>query len=279
MIRTALACLTTAALATPSFGSPLIDFNGDLIPDPGTAQRAEDVSTATQRGFSFDDSASGRFFDSSYRQAEFSGGVLLGAGPDGVLASTFGVALLPDDDRWVANTNGRDTNNDSTNTVIDAFLVFRKDQFLGGGDTLTVAFDSATTITTSVGALGRSQRVAVKQGGQWYLSEASTSGGNFSLTDFNDNAAAGKGWAPISPSATDFDVLEDISGLTFGAIDFTDVEAVAAVVQANRGGSGNFIQLNDFTVDQVLLIPEPASLLLVGMGGALMLTRRRRTVV
>lgn len=279
MIRIALACLTTAAIATPSFGSPLIDFNGDLIPDPGTAQRAEDVSTAIQRGFSFDDSASGRFFDSSYGQVEFSGGVLLGAGPDGVLASTFGVALLPDDDRWVANTNGRDTNNDSTNTVIDAFLVFRKDQFLGGGDTLTVAFDSATTITTSVGALGRSQRVAVKQGGQWYLSEASTSGGNFSLTDFNDNAAAGKGWAPISPSATDFDVLEDISGLTFGAVDFTDVQAVAAVVQANRGGSGNFIQLNDFTVDQVLLIPEPASLLLVGMGGALMLTRRRRTVV
>ncbi|MEM6550539.1 MAG: PEP-CTERM sorting domain-containing protein [Planctomycetota bacterium] len=276
MIRTAFVCIATLTLNTTSLGSVLIDFDGDLILDAGTALRAEDIGTATQRGFSFDDSASGQFFSSSYGQAEFSGGVVLGTGPDGVLASSFGVALSPGDDRWVANTNGRDSDNNSTNTVIDAFLVFRKDQFLGGGDTLDVAFDSSTTITTSVGALGRTQRVAVKQGGQWYLSEASTSGGNFSLTDFNNNAAAGKGWAAINPTGGDFDVLEDTAGLSFGAIDFTAVEAVASVVQANRGGSGNFVQLNDFTVEGVVLIPEPSSLLLIAAGGACMLTRRRQ---
>ncbi|MEM6391267.1 MAG: PEP-CTERM sorting domain-containing protein [Planctomycetota bacterium] len=279
MPKPILACLTPLLFALPANAAQLIDFDGDLIPDAGTALRTEDVNNATQRGFFFDDSAAGQFFDSSYNQAEVSGGALLGPGGDGLMAAEFGVTLDATNNRFNINTNGRTTpgsSGPSTNTVIDAFLVFRKDQFLNGGDALAVAFDSTTTITTNASALGRIQRVAIKQGGQWYLSEASTSSGTLTLTDFDNNSAAGKGWAAINPTASDFNVIDDGPTLTYSALDFTDVEAVAAVLRASRGGSGNFARLNDFTVDGATLIPEPASALLVVAGGALLLGRRSR---
>ena len=276
LFQTAVAVLALTLINGPVQATLLIDFDGDLIPDAGVAQRSQDINTASQRGFSFDDSASGRFFNSSYNQAEFSGGAVLGPGPDGLMATVFDVTLNTAENRWQANTNGRLANNDQTNSVVDTFLVFRKDQFLNGGDALTVSFDSNSVFNTDVSALGRVQRVAIKQGGQWYLSEGSTGNGQFELTDFNNNSANGKRWAAINPTATDFDVLEDTGSLTFNAVDFTDVQAVGLVAQANRGGSGNYVRLNDFSVTGTIVIPEPASIILLGLGSLMLLCQRNQ---
>lgn len=128
---------------------------------------------------------------------------------------------------------------DSYNNVTMA-MVFKKGDFENHSDK-TVVFEPASTLSLHItdwfqqtGGQTVEIRFLVLEDSQYYVSEAvrTTAGaGTLSLTDFNNNATVGRRWAPISLSATAFGIP---NSLTFGAVDFNDVQQVGFIAEGSR---------------------------------------------
>ncbi|NLF40627.1 hypothetical protein GX586_14375 [bacterium] len=114
-------------------------------------------------------------------------------------------------------------------------------------------------------------RFVVRDGAQYYVSEATTNVATmpvtFTLTNFNNNGAAGFRWAQVNLAAASFDVPDDGS-LSFAAQLFTNVTAVGWMGR----GAGAYYRTFGFRTFSASGLPEPAVLLCVA--GLAALVRR-----
>ena len=163
-------------------------------------------------------------------------------------------------------------------------FLWQKADFIGSP--ATVAFTANSTLDVhitdwykeySTDAFGREIRHIVRQTTQaantyWVSQAVLTSGaGSLTLTDFNNNSAAGKGWTEIVLTSTDFDI-PDLSGVTWSAVNFTDVESVGWVGEGSKAHAGLF-GFDTYSAT----IPEPATIGILGFGALLAaMTRRLR---
>ena len=192
----------------------------------------------------------------------------------------------PIGDHYTSGAEGAGTTYNNVNVV----YLFKKADFIGGP--ASVSFEAASTLSVNIsswfsegswtpGALTTDIRHIVKQAGQaadtYWISEANVDDtvggvGTFTLTDFNNNSTAGKGWAEITLSNTDFDIGTKLDSVTWQAVDFTDVQSVGFVGEGSKKYGGNFA-FDNYTATA---IPEPATLGLVAVfGGAVLVIRRR----
>lgn len=92
----------------------------------------------------------------------------------------------------------------------------------------------------------------------------------FSVT-LNDGTDTGTGFVSTGPTTTPLTLLIDLNDAAFSGVDLTSIESITF------GGVNQSIA-SDVAIDRVgfTVIPEPTSLVLLGMGGGLLLVRRRR---
>ena len=155
-------------------------------------------------------------------------------------------------------------------STVNAFIFFTPN--VASTDTVTfTAGNSALSATVSLpSAASRETRFAVQSGGVWYLSQtvATTSTSLFTLDDAS--IALWGVWdptgAPLSAVPTSFTTLGSA---------FTDIEAIGFYSIATRSdGNGARITATNFTANATV-VPEPASIALLLLGGGLVFYVRR----
>jgi hypothetical protein len=150
------------------------------------------------------------------------------------------------------------TQPNTASSYMTASLVWLKERFIGGLKDKTVSFASSNEFSCVIncghGTSGNELRFLVRNGSQWYISEASY---NFpqdstttnKLTDFQDNSAAGKRWGPFNPTATDFDIPDPLP--PFAAVDFDNVTGVGLIAYKYRSSYGHHLNVRAFSVDAI----------------------------
>ncbi len=132
-----------------------------------------------------------------------------------------------------------------TNTTLQGMLVWKKADFLNGGSSNLVSFESSDSISISMNlrtSTDREMRFVLKQGGTWYVSSANyTADSLFTL-------------APASDSWAEFDTATYAYG-AFGATTFTNVEAVGFYISDAKD---NFTQLRFDAFDVVATLTAPS---------------------
>ncbi|MFV0338401.1 MAG: hypothetical protein ACK5LK_09200 [Chthoniobacterales bacterium] len=142
------------------------------------------------------------------------------------------------------------------------FVAFTSDNFLEYVGS-SVSFDLASSITLNASsATSASYRFAIKDSGQWYLSENyKTTTGVFEMSG---NDLLTSTWGIWSPTGGATGRLGDVP-VTFGAVgsSFTNIEAFGVYTGFNGNSAGSInAQIVSFRVNA---IPEPASLSLLGL--------------
>jgi len=138
---------------------------------------------------------------------------------------------------------------------------------LTAGSQLRMVFSADGAATTPT------FRFAVKQGGQYYLSQLSYSPGTHLLSD----PSAATLWAPYDPAV---DLNFDAASATFSARSFTNVEAVGTYYGLAESAVNNRVgyRLSEFSATAVV-VPEPGTLAIAAWGSfaaGLYFRRRRR---
>ena len=180
------------------------------------------------------------------------------------------------------------TNGASQGTFMDVTLVqvWQKSHFLHfAGE--PVFFEPQSTLSVNITAwfgnaiggqgMAPQIRFLVRDGSDFYVSETfaafSNTGGLLQLTDFVDNPAEGKRWAPISLSADSFSIP---SGMSFASRSFSDVTAVGFIAEGSREYANSF----SYDAFSATAVPEPAfwgfSLGALVLGGAMLRRGRWR---
>ena len=164
--------------------------------------------------------------------------------------------------------------------AIRGLLMWDQTIFLNGGSTNPVSFGAASSLSLDVqGPLnsnggGWGYRMVVRNGSDYFISNQAA-GGDLSITNLPAST-----WAAFDPTANggDIDALAvaiegfDVSAYTTRTFD--DVTAVGFFANSTRTQFSNALEVISFSVDAEV-IPEPSALFLSGIGGLLMLRRRR----
>jgi hypothetical protein len=133
-------------------------------------------------------------------------------------------------------------------TILDALLLWRREQFELAGDGLA-AFgpgeEQSVLLLESSGIESDlvEWRFVIRQRDAklntvYYLSEASwseTAAGRFTLSDFNANPTPGKRWARFAPLPASFAIPPD-KELSFKAVDFSRVDGIGIALRSFRSG-------------------------------------------
>ena len=129
---------------------------------------------------------------------------------------------------------------------INMCYMWKRADFPGNQPSAAAVFNSISALSVRIttfwgGSPGNPEQIRfiVKNGNSYYVSEAAkTSGtGTLSLTDFCNNVASGKRWAPITLSGASFDIP---ATLTFTSQAFNDVQAVGWIGRGSRAYAGLF---------------------------------------
>ena len=156
----------------------------------------------------------------------------------------------------------------------EALLLWRQGDFLNGLNTGNVGFDATSTVSMNINSYANFNpgRVVIRlQGGSndgYYISDETP----FNGTGAKSASPTGLTWRAYDP-ATDLDgVAGTITNIVFGG-QIANVTEVGFFVEDNVSSDADAFRLDSFEVSGVV-IPEPASLALMGLGGLLMLRRR-----
>ncbi len=125
----------------------------------------------------------------------------------------------------------------STVNTLNAVFLWKRENFLTGGQNAN--FDATSQLSLRItdwspnsASAQAGIRFVVKDGAQYFISEAKAAGpGTFVLSDFNNNGATGKRWAPYNPTATAFEMP---LAPAFQAVAFRDVQAVGFIGMGQR---------------------------------------------
>lgn len=161
-----------------------------------------------------------------------------------------------------------------TSLSVSSFVSFLKEDFLNGYADQNVLFEpgSALSVTTN-SVLGCTYRLAVLDGTQWYLSDASASvTGTLSLSGTSLLTSQWGAWSPTGGANSrlgDVPATFDVSGSGF-----SDIQGVGvfSFFSSPTAGSVN-LQITSLT-----FVPEPSTLWMAGLGVAVFWVGFRRRV-
>jgi hypothetical protein len=243
-LSAALVCL---ALAAPASAALVASFGGDTVSADQPMEPASWIATRPQNPNRFEDAA---YISpsSGYSGQPFYGG--------------YAGDVYFDDAQLL--------NDGSTDYVeVDGFkndwyllAVYKKPDFLGSPSSVTVGGASMLTADAST-----SDQIHVRfvlgEGGSYFVSdEVAVNGG----TGLYELSPAGASWSTYDPAS-------DITSYgTPGAKSFGEIDAVGVLVHGYDGWDTR-VRLHAFEAD--LVVPEPATVALLALGGLTLVGRRR----
>ncbi len=278
-MKNLIACSTLAlfVLAGSAYADTIVHYDGNGMGVDGSLVAYDytelDDGNDTLRRVNFTENL---IFSSSYNQQNVFGGVAVHnmnqvdpqfRGPGG---------YAPYEKKWMTRFSGK-SETGGTPGGVEAVLMWGKDYFLNDGNTAAVIeLDATSSLSVTTADLVRSDNdgmgfaFVVKNGISYYYSQSSFSGDANTFTIEDPTAEL---WAQWDPTADPTDYMPTGSE-TFATQTFDDVQAVGLVIDSWRDQYAANAMFTDFQVDAV--IPEPATMALMGLGGLGVLLRRRR---
>ncbi|HAU37734.1 MAG TPA: hypothetical protein DCX07_08465 [Phycisphaerales bacterium] len=262
----------------PSFSGTVsttsgLDLDNDSAFDDVRRIRGFNETTPLNPGGSYDTTQTSAVFYGAWQCDRFDQGSWSGGNTNMWLDDA-----APGDDQIQFSTN---TGTGVTGNL-KGLVIWQKANFLAGSASgETVVFDNGSVLSVNVADVGTGSynfRFVVKNASTYYISEYSvnvnsTSEGTKTLSQLGlTEQVSGKQWAVYSPSNTSI----GFSSGTFASVDFNDVEAVGFLMQrGNATGATIYTRITEFSATATV-IPEPTTLVLVGLGACGVLLRRRR---
>jgi hypothetical protein len=270
MKKTTLAIIGTSSLLLASSASAtlVVDFTNANATSPVSAS-GKDIDTATSESWNFDHSSplfNGTVPGSNTR---------IYGGLNSTWANSFPsynttIQLLSAQPRLYVQVNPATPSATNFNTAIEGAFVWKKEDFLNGGDVQTVQFNPGDTLSVNLTQIPASAatvdiRFIIQQGGVYYVSNASKT--TSTIEAFS-----------VTPTSTTWATL-DTSNYAIGAfnsIAFNSVQAVGLYVDIARTNAQVIFSFDDFQANATV-IPEPSAFAaLSGLSVLGMAARRRR---
>ena len=261
-----LLALGITLIATIGFSGLVVDFSPEKLSavwSPVTTS----IDTATTRTWAFSDTS-----------VFFNGPTADGAKVYGGSRHSNNTAFNTTADRLDMESGldvfrslvGASTGQVATDTTI---LLWNKADFLSDS-TSQLKFDntagSLLSVTTDKVLKNTwDAHFVIKNAGEYYISDASVAGANASNTT-SINGAESVLWAEFDPSSFDLSATS-----AYASRSFNDVEAVGFVYASSRNDIQTRTYVTDFTANLVA-VPEPATIGMLGLGGLIVLSVRRR---
>ena len=148
--------------------------------------------------------------------------------------------------------------NGSNRRLVGLFY-WKKEDFLNGGASHQVSLIGDASLSATIGNNGNhyNVRMAVRQAGQWYLSQTTFStAGSFSITDWTSET-----WAAYAPAATvpglSANGVQSAAALTFTPVTLDDVDAVGLYAESLNTGSRDdrILDVFVFSLNGVVSLP------------------------
>ena len=273
MIRTTRSCLLAAALAAataaaPSQGEVIVSWGpaGDIV--TGNINISEGKNDTSIDFDAFTSPSSPAYYpNDAGKTPDFYAATVASYGGSVVPVANWRIDNVSPRDRVFSNYNGPSGTN--SNNVLEHIMLWNKPQFLNGGDGNPADLTGMSLEVDGNTGTAFARFVVEVNDTTYFASERFTEASNMTLTaSFSDTSSLN--WFSYNPEV-DFTVF----GPAVPSPDFSNVTSVGLYYGNERVGQFNQAYFYALEATADVVIPEPASLALVGLGGLLCLGRRR----